>query len=359
MRQYFLSLLTTLALVGWLSSVSAQEMEDDGMSMDGGGMEADVATVNFEQQILPLLRESCFECHSDAKRKPKGNLRLDGKNWILVGGKTGTSVVAGNPGKSPLLGRSSLPDDHDDVMPPNGEVFETEQLQLIARWIKEGADFGDWTGKAGVELPNPTRNDASVATTDPFASYRRIGERLNAAPATAIAKATEAGARVSPVFPGSPLLRVEFASGSDSVTDASLKALAPLRRNIAILSLRNTAITDAAMAEIGRLANLVRLEIPGTEVTDAGLRTLAKTKLPELAILNLYGTAITDAGLDQLNYPKLAKVYLWNTKVTAPGADMLGKRLPNCRVIWKRELPAAKAREERGDGKRNRKKKKN
>ena len=44
-------------------------------------------------------------------------------------------------------------------------------------------------------------------------------------------------------------------------------------------------------------------------------------------------------------------------QVTGPGADMLGKRLPNCRVIWKRELPAAKAREERGDGKRNRKKK--
>ena len=345
MRNSALALIGSFAFACLLSAVSAQEMEMDGAS-----------PVDFESQVLPLLRESCFDCHSDAKKKPKGNLRLDGKNWILSGGKTGPSVVAGNPAKSSLLGRASLPDDHDDVMPPNGEVFETEQLQLIARWIREGADFGTWTGKGGMETPQPSRKEIEP-TNDPFAAYRRIGKSVPPAPPTAIAKVTAAGARVSPVFPGSSLLRVEFVSQSDDVKDASLKSLSGIRRNVAILSLRGAAITDAAMTEIGRLSNLVRLDVPETDVTDAGLRTLAKSKLPELAVLNLYGTAISDRGLDQLNYPKLAKVYVWNTKVSQPGADMLGKRLPKCQVVWRRELPAAE--KPAGDGNRNRRRKRN
>jgi len=135
--------------------------------------------------------------------------------------------------------------------------------------------------------------------------------------------------------------------------------LVGLRKHVAILGLRDTAITDKAMGEIGKFPNLVRLEVPNTGITDQGLKTLAQAKPLELATLNLYGTAITDRGLDTLNSPKLAKVYLWKTKVTAAGADMLGKRVPGCRVVFQRELPAAEARSANtGKGRGNRKKKK-
>ena len=56
-------------------------------------------------------------------------------------------------------------------------------------------------------------------------------------------------------------------SRSDQVNDASLRALSGIRRHVVILSLRGAAITDAAMVEIGRLPNLVRLEVPMTGVT--------------------------------------------------------------------------------------------
>jgi len=355
MQSRALPLFAMVGIAGVLSIVSAQEM-DEGMEMGVGGGDH---SVNFERQILPLLREGCFECHSEANRKPKGNLRLDGRNWILAGGKHGSTVVPGDPKKSALLARVSLPDEHDDVMPPSGEVFSKAQLRLIELWIKEGARFGDWKGKGGIEEPKPVAKAAPKEQRDPFRAYRRLGGNLAPAPGTAIRTAIDAGARVSPVFPGSPLLRVEFVTKSNEIDDRSLKALGGLRKYVAILGLRDTAITDTAMGEIGKFPNLVRLDVPNTGITDQGLKTLAQAKPMELAVLNLYGTAITDGGLDTLNSPRLAKVYLWKTKVTAAGADMLGKRVQGCRVVFQRDMPAAETRSANGNkGRGNRKKKK-
>ena len=317
--------------VAWLSAVvSAQEM------MDGG------ERVSFERDVLPLLRESCFECHSDAKRKPKGALRMDGRSWVLVGGKGGPAVIAGKPDRSPLYTRASLPDDHDDVMPPSGEIFEKDQLALIRKWIEEGAEFGKWKGKQAT-VESPTRTDAAPTGVDRYAIYRKLGEGVGVPPGSAIKKLEEAGARVAPVFPGSRLLRVEFVREAEATDDSAAKLLTGLRQHIAMLSLAHTSVSDRIVVEIVKMPRLVRLDLQGTAVTDAGLKTLAKAKPAELRRLNLYGTAVTDRGLATLTLPRLERLYVWESKVTNMGATDFGQRHPGCRVIAKRELPAADA----------------
>ena len=54
------------------------------------------------------------------------------------------------------------------------------------------------------------------------------------------------------------------------------------------LDLGGTAVTDAGLESVGRLAHVVRLDLSRTAVSDAGLAHLGD--LAYLESLNLYGT---------------------------------------------------------------------
>ena len=117
----------------------------------------DAGKVNFEKQVLPVLKESCFKCHQkeheeDGKiKKPKGKLRLDGAAVIMKGGSESPdeNVVAGKPDASWLVKTMELPDSDDLAMPPEGkgDRVTPENIALIKKWITEGADFGGWKGE--------------------------------------------------------------------------------------------------------------------------------------------------------------------------------------------------------------------
>ncbi len=112
--------------------------------------------VDFEKQILPVLKTSCFKCHEKEHedngkiKKPKGGLRLDGAAVIMKGGKEypNENVVAGKPDASWLLKSIALPDTDELAMPPEGKgdrVSAADQA-LIKKWIESGASFGAWKG---------------------------------------------------------------------------------------------------------------------------------------------------------------------------------------------------------------------
>ena len=169
-----------------------------------------------------MLKERCFECHSAAPKKPKSGLRLDGKNWILAGGKKeGPAVRAGQPNQSPLFLRAGKYYEDEGVMPPNGHIYPNKELRLINRWIEEGAKFGKWTGMGGIEAPKPERNSLIPAPPSPVAAYLRISESLPKATPEAIKALRAAKALVSHVYPASPLLRVELVQARQNVDDAN------------------------------------------------------------------------------------------------------------------------------------------
>ncbi|MDH3590909.1 MAG: hypothetical protein OER88_03470 [Planctomycetota bacterium] len=317
--------------------------------------------VDFEKQVLPLLEGRCFECHASTfkgrKKRPKGSFRIDGNEWLLKGGASGPAIVAGKPAISLLLARISLPDDHEDVMPPSGDVFDAEQAELIERWIREGAKFGSWRGTGGppkgTPLPEP-KPKTDGDRPDRNDVYRKLGAKLQPAPGAAIASVRAAGARVTPVIPGSRLLRVEFIQDPDAADDDAVKKLAALRRHVAVLSLDSSKISDKALLEIAKLSKLVRLDIQRTSITDAAVESLAKTPPPHLRRLNLYGTKITDKSIAALSRIRtLRSVFLWSTGVSSAGVQQLSSLLPECRVQAERTLAQPRARND-GDGNRRR-----
>jgi Planctomycete cytochrome C len=115
------------------------------------------APVDFEKEILPLFKNSCFKCHqkeqTDASgkvKKPKGKFRMDSAAMLLKGGEEGSDLVPGDAAKSLIYTLSCLPASDDKVMPPDGKAdpLTAAQQELLKRWINEGAKFGAWTGAA-------------------------------------------------------------------------------------------------------------------------------------------------------------------------------------------------------------------
>ena len=57
----------------------------------------------FEQKIRPALAEHCYECHSAAKKRPKGGLTLDTRAGWGQGGDSGPALVPGDVEASRLV----------------------------------------------------------------------------------------------------------------------------------------------------------------------------------------------------------------------------------------------------------------
>lgn len=115
------------------------------------------------------------------------------------------------------------------------------------------------------------------------------------------------------------------------ITDAGLAHLPPLR-NLRVLMLDNTDISDAALELLRQFPRLEYLYLSNTKITDEGLEHL--DSLSNLHLLDLDGTRITDAGLEHLHQlKKLEGVSLSDTLVSKAGMEKLQKALPNC-GIW-------------------------
>jgi len=128
----------------------------------------------------------------------------------------------------------------------------------------------------------------------------------------------------------SPLRELDL--GFTNVTDEDLeklKDLAELRR----LVLTGTAISDAGCAHLGKLTKLEELELSGTSISNDGLRSLRE--LQGLRRLGLDDTSIDAAGLAELSHlPKLASLSLIGTQVTDDALKNLAEHLPNCRIEY-------------------------
>ncbi|MEW6303026.1 MAG: c-type cytochrome domain-containing protein [Verrucomicrobiota bacterium] len=293
--------------------------------------------VDFAKDIQPILQKSCLECHGPEKQK--GKLRLDSKAAALKGGDTGPAIVPGQPDKSDLFRRITLPKDHDEFMPSKGDALTKAQTDLIRAWISEGANWPE-----GATLVAET--EKKVPDIKPTAAdLKAIAE---------IEKAT--GVDIRPVAMNDGRHTANFRVLGTNITDASI---APLK-NIKVLydlNLAGTSVGDAGLANLAGLPNLTRLHLEHARITDAGLANLKG--LANLEYLNLFNTKVTDAGLKHLaGLTNLKNLYVFETKVTDKGIAELKKKLPNVKVEKGVDLQALlKAEEKKEEAKKEEAKK--
>jgi len=87
----------------------------------------------FENRIRPVLAQNCFACHTNSQM---GGLRLDSREGLLKGGKSGPAIIPGDPDKSLMV--TAVRQSTELKMPKNGHLTEAE-IKDIASWVKEGA----------------------------------------------------------------------------------------------------------------------------------------------------------------------------------------------------------------------------
>lgn len=102
---------------------------------------AEMERVDFAQDVLPILERSCFPCHGP-KMSPvrTAGFRVDLQEHAVGRGK----IVPGDPDAS-LLSKRLIAKQDSKRMPPlksDNPQLKAEQVDLLKRWIKEGASFG-------------------------------------------------------------------------------------------------------------------------------------------------------------------------------------------------------------------------
>ena len=149
--------------------------------------------VDFGRDVLPILKDRCYQCH-DAKKHQAG-LRLDLRASALRGGESGkAAIVAKDSGNSELLRRVRSTEE-TEFMPPEGDRLTPAQIQLLRDWIDSGAAWPDelagddaklrhWAFKPPVRpaLPAVAKEEWTRNPIDYFILARLEKEKLQPSP---------------------------------------------------------------------------------------------------------------------------------------------------------------------------------
>ena len=107
-----------------------------------GGLSLRGQSIDFNQDIRPILADHCYPCHGPDRNKRKADLRLDLPDGLTVVGEEGAVLVPGDPEASLLIQRV-MTFDPDLVMPPPDAEHALTDLQKkkLSQWVASG---GEW-----------------------------------------------------------------------------------------------------------------------------------------------------------------------------------------------------------------------
>ncbi len=106
------------------------------------GASAAPPPTSFSRQVLPILEQRCVVCHSPSGVGYKAiGLDLRSYEGVMAGSIYGVAVIPRHPELSPLIAviqknRASF---KNLKMPPIGKLLSSAEIDMISRWIAEGA----------------------------------------------------------------------------------------------------------------------------------------------------------------------------------------------------------------------------
>lgn len=146
-------------------------------------------SVDFVKEVRPIFEERCFACHGALKQE--SSLRLDSAKLLNKGGDSGTVVDRKNAKNSELILRL-VEKDESLRMPPEGKPLTESEVNLIRRWIEQGAvipanDFAEaspedhWAFQVPrkIKLGLPTTTDEKPNPIDQLLELARSRKGLN------------------------------------------------------------------------------------------------------------------------------------------------------------------------------------
>jgi hypothetical protein len=88
----------------------------------------------FESKVRPVLASNCYDCHGDQQF---AGLRLDSREAMLKGGRSGPAIVPGDPDKSLLI--QAVRQTSEKLKMPKGGRLRPDEVDVLVEWVKAGA----------------------------------------------------------------------------------------------------------------------------------------------------------------------------------------------------------------------------
>ena len=147
-----------------------------------------VPAVDFQRDVRPILSDNCFACHGPDEATREADLRLDTRDGAFSqrppAGRSSRprdpAVVPGDVDASLLVQRIN----HTDPlrrMPPevSQKSLSGEQIDVLTRWIEQGADWDEHWSFAVIDRPVPPEVEDEAWGRDPLDRF--VLARLEAA----------------------------------------------------------------------------------------------------------------------------------------------------------------------------------
>ncbi len=158
-------------------------------------------TVDFSRDVQPILAASCYSCHG--AKAQMGGLRLDAKATAFRG-VSGATIVPGKAAQSSLYQRVAGIGDQAR-MPMGGKPLDAARIDILKRWIEEGAHWPDGVGAAAATIQKHWAFESPAKPPSPAVSNR--GWVRNPVDAFVLAKLDQEKLQPSPEADKITLLR--------------------------------------------------------------------------------------------------------------------------------------------------------
>ena len=152
---------------------------------------ANNSTVDFTTQVKPIINKNCITCHGGVKQK--GGFSLLFRDEALAKTKDGKyAIIPGDPEHSEMIRRINL-NDPDDRMPYKHDPLSKKDIEILTRWIKEGAPWGEhwaYVPVKEIDVPHPktffglitTKSDWAKNPVDNFIEQKLKEQDLKPSP---------------------------------------------------------------------------------------------------------------------------------------------------------------------------------
>ena len=279
----------------------------------------------YDGIVEPVLAQKCMQCHNEKKKK--GDFQLHTIEALMKGGKNGKAIVAGDPDHSEFIRRILLDKGDEKHMPPKGKSQLTKpELDILSWWVLHGV--------------STTQAVKEVSTNDTIRKFLSAAEMQSSGPtaldtiapadASSIAALKKINVAVVPLSSSTHYLELNMVN-APSFGDKDAPLLQKISPQLMWLVLADTKITDAGLEALKSCANITKLNLKNTSITNASISLIGQFK--KLEYLNIVGTKIDDAGLLNLTpAPSLKKIFCWRSGITTNGVMAFQQKYPNIAI---------------------------
>lgn len=128
--------------------------------------------ISYNFHIRPILSDKCFACHGPDANKREADLRLDTEAGAFAALKESPgkfALVSGKPLESEVYHRITTSDPGALMPPPESNLSLTpSEIDLIKRWIEQGAKYEPHWAFMKVEKPKVPASDWGTGEIDAF-----------------------------------------------------------------------------------------------------------------------------------------------------------------------------------------------